>query len=56
MAEDERNYQAADKSERDSKESKTLTILNEMKELNEERLRELDEKISADGTEVKWLT
>jgi hypothetical protein len=52
----ERNYPAVNESGTDSGGSKTLAILNELKELNEERLREIDEKVGADGTEVKWLT
>jgi hypothetical protein len=48
------NNQATDESGADGKGSKTLAILKELKELNEDRLREVDEKIGADGTEVKW--
>jgi hypothetical protein len=53
MTANESNHQATDESGTDSKGSKTLAILKELKELNEDRLRELDEKIGADGTEVR---
>jgi hypothetical protein len=56
MTVNECNCQAVDESGTDSEGSKALAILNELKELNEDRLREIDEKVDAGGTEVKWLT
>jgi hypothetical protein len=56
MTVNERNYQAVDESGTDCQGSKALAILNELKELNEDRLREIDENVGAGGTEVKWLT
>jgi hypothetical protein len=50
------SYQAVDECGTDCEGSKTLAILNELKALHENRLREVDEEVDADGTEVKWLT
>jgi hypothetical protein len=55
MTRNECSCQAVDESGTDCEGSKTLAILNELKALHEDRLREVDENVDADGTEVKWL-
>jgi hypothetical protein len=56
MTGNECSYRKVDESRTDCEGSKTLAILNELKALHEERLREVDDKVDAGGTEVKWLT
>jgi hypothetical protein len=56
MTGNECSYQAVDENGAACEGYKTLAILNELKVLHEDQLREVDANVDEDGTEVKGLT